>query len=121
MPSKSPNSGPCSPMPTDVVIGLTTWPDREGALEFAKKLVEEKLAACVNVLPPMTSVYRWEGNIERGEEHQLIIKTTNQMTDIIASRLESTHPYQLAEWLPLPALQSNHPYLNWIRESAHVD
>ncbi len=115
------NTSPPSPQPDDVVIVLTTWPDEPGAKAFASRLVEENLAACVNILPPMTSVYRWQGEIEEGREHQLVIKTTAKMTEVIASKLESTHPYELAEMLCLPTGQGDHPYLNWIRETTHAD
>ncbi len=104
-----------------VVLILTTWPDTAGAESFAKHLVEQKLAACINILPPMTSIYSWKGILETGTEHQLVIKTTEENVKAIASKLESTHPYELAEMLCLPVKAGGTQYLNWIKEITHVD
>ena len=60
---------------TDKIIVMTTWPDLAGARQFAQALLERRLAACINVLPEMRSIYRWQGELEQGTEHQLIIKT----------------------------------------------
>jgi periplasmic divalent cation tolerance protein len=75
-----------------VVLVLTTVPDAVRGEAIARELVEGRLAACVNVLPPMTSVYRWKGVLERDTEHQLVIKTTPDRVAAIEARLGQLHP-----------------------------
>ena len=84
---------------SDAVLVLTTLGSDADAVEFARILVEEHLAACVNVLPPMTSVYRWKGGVEQESEHQVVIKTTRGRVDALASRLHKLHPYDVPEFL----------------------
>lgn len=103
------------------VIILTTFPDRETAEVFAEELITEKLAACVNILPRMISIYSWQGSLERGEEHQLIIKTTEQHLDSVEQRLKTGHSYALPELLVLSAVSGSTEYLNWIYESTQTD
>jgi periplasmic divalent cation tolerance protein len=82
---------------------------------LAKTLVEERLAACVNVLAPMTSVYRWKNAVETEREQQLVIKTTAEAIPALRARLQELHPYELPEFLILDASGSD-TYLAWIRE-----
>ena len=101
----------------DIAIVLTTFPaDPDGAKAFARTLVDERLAACVNVQAPMTSIYRWEGAVEEALEHQLTIKTTtNHVADVIA-RIQELHPYDVPEILVLPVADGGEAYLRWIKE-----
>jgi periplasmic divalent cation tolerance protein len=99
------------------VLVLTTWPTDRDAATLARTLVEERLAACVSVLEPMVSVYRWQGAIEQSSERQVIIKTTAAQADTVADRLSALHPYDVPEILVLPIAQGSHAYLEWLRES----
>jgi periplasmic divalent cation tolerance protein len=95
-------------------VVLTTLGADADAAALARTLVEERLAACVNVLPVMTSVYRWKDAIEQEREQQLVIKTTAGRIDALRARLGQLHPYELPEFLVLPAGASE-AYLSWIR------
>ena len=97
-------------------IVLTTLAAEADAAALARTLVEERLAACVNVLPEMTSVYRWKGDIEQDRERQLVIKTSAGRIEALRARLRELHPYELPEFLVLNA-QGSEAYLAWIAES----
>ena len=98
------------------MIVLTTIGADADAAAFARLLVEERLAACVNVLPPMTSVYAWKGAIAEEQEQQLVIKTTQDQVATIKVRFQELHPYELPEFVVLSASASDE-YLAWLRES----
>lgn len=98
------------------VVVLTTLGTGTDAVELARTLVEEGLAACVNVLPPMQSVYRWKGAVEVDTEQQVVIKTTLANVPALETRLGALHPYELPEFLVLTA-QGSAAYLQWIAES----
>jgi periplasmic divalent cation tolerance protein len=104
-------------MTSDYVVVLTTMPaDGEGQA-FARSLVEERLAACVNLLAPMESVYRWEGQVERETERQVIIKTSRDRLVALWERVRELHPYEVPEFLVLPIIDGNDAYLRWVGES----
>ena len=86
---------------TDVVVILTTVPADDRGEAIGQALVDERLAACVNVLPPMTSIYRWRGVVERETERQLIIKTTRNRVPAVQARLAALHPYEVPEFIVL--------------------
>lgn len=98
------------------VVILTTLGASADAAAFARVLVNDRLAACVNVLPPMTSVYRWKGAIEEDREQQLVIKTTSDRIAAIEARFRELHPYELPEFVILDAATSA-AYLAWMRDS----
>jgi len=98
------------------VIILTTLGASADAAAFARVLVNDRLAACVNVLPPMTSVYRWKGAIEEDREQQLVIKTTSDRVAAIEARFRELHPYELPEFVILDA-DASAAYLAWMRDS----
>ena len=98
-----------------VQVVLVTAPDREVALQLARTLVEERLAACVNVVPGVASVYRWEGAVEQDEEILLVAKTRADRVTDLATRVRDLHPYDLPETLALPAAGGSEPYLSWVR------
>jgi periplasmic divalent cation tolerance protein len=104
-------------VPTDIVIVFTTLGADADATVFAHTLVEERLAACVNVLPPMISVYRWKGRVEQDREQQLIIKTTSASLGRLQARVRELHPYEVPEFLVLPAVGGSDSYLTWVQES----
>jgi periplasmic divalent cation tolerance protein len=102
---------------TELVLILTTVPPGgEAGLgeTIARTLVEERLAACVNVQAPMISVYRWKGVVERDSECQLLIKTVRQRTHQVRARIRDLHPYELPEWIVLTA-DAGREYLDWVR------
>ena len=104
-------------MPDEYVIVLTTWPSDGDAEDFARTLVTERLAACVNLLAPMTSIYRWEGQVEEGRERQVLIKTRRSQITALRERLHTLHPYEVPEFLVLPIDDGSEAYLAWISDS----
>jgi periplasmic divalent cation tolerance protein len=104
-------------MTHEYVIVLTTLPaDADGAA-FARALVEERLAACVNLSAPMDSIYRWEGTIEMETERQLVIKTSRDRVVELWDRVREMHPYDMPEFLVMPIIDGNDAYLKWVGES----
>jgi periplasmic divalent cation tolerance protein len=101
---------------TDLVIVLTTIGDEERAETLARQLVQERLAACVNVQGPMVSLYRWQGRLERESERQLVIKTTRRRLAALESRLDELHPYEVPEFLVLPVEGASDAYARWVDE-----
>jgi periplasmic divalent cation tolerance protein len=100
----------------NAVVVLTTLGESTDAAAFARVLVADRLAACVNVLPAMTSLYRWKGSIEEDREQQLVIKTTLDRVPAIEARFQELHPYELPEFVVLSVGASN-AYLEWLRDS----
>lgn len=101
---------------TDVVLILTTVPAAARAEAIARSLVDERLAACVNVLSTMTSFYRWQGKIEQEDERQIVIKTTRDRVAAVQTRLRDLHPYEVPEFLVLPVADGSTGYLDWVRK-----
>ena len=99
-----------------IAIVLTTIGADADATSLARTLVKERLAACVNILPPMTSFYRWKGAIEEDREQQLVMKTTPDQVAALGARLRELHPYELPEFVVLDAAASA-AYAAWVRES----
>ena len=101
---------------TEIVIVLTTVADNDGAEHLARRLVEERLAACVNLHAPMASFYRWQGRVERDPERQLVIKTTRARVAALEARLKELHTYELPEFLVLPVEVGSAAYVSWVGE-----
>jgi periplasmic divalent cation tolerance protein len=101
---------------SDLVFVVTTVADDEHAEGLARRLVDERLAACVNLLPPMVSCYRWKGAVERDIERLLIIKTTPERIGELEARLRELQTYQLPEFVVLNAEMASAAYLAWVRE-----
>lgn len=95
-------------------IVLTTCPDKAVAERIAQALVEEGLAACVNILPPMQSLYRWKGKIEQASEQLLIIKSSSARFPAIRERIQALHPYELPEIIAVPIADGLPGYLAWL-------
>jgi periplasmic divalent cation tolerance protein len=98
----------------DFSLVLTTFPADGDAEAFARTLVGERLAACVNVLPPMRSVYRWKGEVEAAGERQLLIKTKAASVAALEERVKALHPYCVPEFLVLPIGTGSAAYLAWL-------
>ncbi len=105
----------------DVRIVLSTFPSPEKAAEIARILVEENLAACVNLLPGVRSIYRWQGVVSDDTETLALIKTTAVRYDALASRLVSLHPYEVPEIIALNPAAGHAPYLAWIAGSTNAE
>ena len=101
---------------TDVVIVLTTVADDGAAETLAQRLVDERLAACVNLCPPMTSFYRWKGVVERDSERQLVIKTVRAQLPALKARIRQLHSYDLPEFVVLSVEDGSAEYLSWLAE-----
>ena len=101
----------------DFVIVLTTLPVETDAEIFASHLIEEKLAACVSILPLMRSLYRWKDAIERGDERQLLIKTSSGRLADLEARIRTIHPYEVPEFAAIPITHGSSSYLSWLAAS----
>ncbi len=99
------------------VIVLTTLAADADAGAIARALVDERLAACVNVLPAMDSIYRWKDRVEREPEQQLVIKTSARRVPALEARLRELHPYEVPEFLVIRAAGGSRTYLRWLAES----
>ena len=100
-----------------VVLVLTTLPADGDAEKLAATLIEERLAACVNILPPMRSVYRWHGKVETADERQLVIKTSFDRMSALEKRVKELHPYEVPEFLALTVNHTATDYLAWLADS----
>jgi len=99
-----------------IVLVLTTIASEADGSALGRTLVDEQLAACVNVFPAMTSVYRWKGQVEQDREQQLVIKTTADRVAAVEARFRELHPYELPEFLVLSAGASA-AYAGWVRDA----
>lgn len=104
-------------MTPEYVIVLTTLPNDADGVAFGRTLVEERLAACVNLLPAMESVYRWEGQVEQDRERQVIVKTSRERVVALWDRIRELHPYEVPEFIVLPITDGSDAYLRWLGES----
>lgn len=95
---------------------LTTCPNEQLAKTIAQHLVEEKLAACVNILPKITSIYSWDNKLQCDAEIQLLIKTTCEKFTQVNARINELHPYDVVEVIALNIQQGDNHYVNWIHE-----
>ena len=103
------------------LLVLTNVPDLECAQLVARTLVEARLAACVNLLPAVHSIYRWQGQIEEATEITLLIKTTSQQIDSLQKAIEKLHPYDVPEIIATPIVAGYAPYLQWIATETAKD
>lgn len=101
-------------MPDAVILVLTHLPDREHAEELARRLVDGRLAACVNIGAPVVSMYHWRGQFETTNEVPLVIKTRRALYARVEAAIRDGHPYELPEVVAVPILDGNAAYLDWI-------
>lgn len=104
----------------DVRIVLVTGPDAAVLESIGRVLVEERLAACVNVIPGVTSVYRWEGAVQADSEAVAMIKTTQARVADTRSRIVTLHPYDVPEFVVLDVSYGSPEYVRWVRESVGI-
>ena len=98
----------------DKIIVFVTCESKEQAETIAQALVSERLAACVNILAPCRSVYRWKGAVQRDEEHPLLVKTTGERYPALEEALRAAHPYELPEIIAVPVERGLPAYLDWV-------
>jgi len=98
------------------LLVLTNLPDRVAAETLAERLVAQRVAACVNILAPCRSVYRWQGALQRDEEHPMLIKTTGERYAALEQAIREVHPYELPEIVAVPIERGLPAYLNWVAE-----
>jgi periplasmic divalent cation tolerance protein len=96
------------------LLVVTNLPERAAAERIADLLVEKRLAACVNILAPCRSVYRWKGAVQHDEEHPLLIKTTAERYPALEQALRAAHPYELPEIIAVPVERGLPGYLDWV-------
>lgn len=102
---------------TDKRIVFTTAGSKEEAQKIAHGLVEQRLAACVNIVGPIQSVYRWKGSVETAAEYLLLVKTTAEVFDQVRDAIRVLHSYELPECIQVPIEAGADEYLSWIEES----
>jgi periplasmic divalent cation tolerance protein len=101
---------------SEVLVVLTNCPDAASARRIADALVEQRLAACVNELAPVQSVYRWQGAIERATEVPLLIKCTRERYPALEAAIRALHPYSVPEIIAWPLAAGYAPYLRWVED-----
>lgn len=105
---------------TDVHVVLVTAPDREAAAELVRRLLDERLVACGNILGGLTSVYRWEGETQEDSEALIILKTHSSTLQDVVKRTAQLHPYDVPEILALPVAEGLASYLTWVGRECTV-
>ena len=106
---------------TDAILVYVTVPDRACAMSLAHAAVDAGLAACANILPNMTSIYRWKGAVEEAEEMILLLKTRADMFEKLEEKMRALHPYECPCLVALPFVNGSAPYLDWINDSLKKD
>jgi periplasmic divalent cation tolerance protein len=104
----------------EACVVLVTCASEAAAEALATTLVEERLAACGNIVPGVRSIYRWQGAVQRDSETLLLLKTTAATVPALSGRVRELHPYDLPEVLALPVSGGLHEYLEWIEESTNL-
>ena len=103
-------------MAEEVLLVLSTFPEAETARRIARQIVEEKYAACANLLPPIESIYWWEGKVEQGNEALVLFKTTAARFEGMQARLRQLHPYEVPEIIAVAIERGLPEYLRWVAE-----
>lgn len=101
-------------MVLEPILVITNFPEKKGAVALAEALIDQHLAACVNVLSPCASIYRWQGTVESADEIPVLIKTLRQHYDRVEQLIKMMHPYELPEVIMVPILNGLPAYLQWI-------
>ncbi|HZT31205.1 MAG TPA: divalent-cation tolerance protein CutA [Bryobacteraceae bacterium] len=105
---------------TDKIVVFSTCSSSEEAEKIARLLVEQRLAACVNVLPGIRSIYHWQGAVESAIEWLLVIKSRRSLFDLLRNALEKAHSYEVPEVLALPVVDGSPNYLSWLEGELHA-
>lgn len=102
------------------LLVLTSLPDRDAAERLAKRLIESRTAACVNVLAPCRSVYRWKDGVQIDDEHPVLVKTTEERYEALEAEIRQLHPYELPEIIAVPIERGLPAYLKWIDDETRA-
>jgi len=108
------------PTDNDVLLVLTNLPDADSAGALATTLIESGVAACVNILAPATSVYRWEGKVQTDTETPMLIKCTRAAWPMLEKAIRAGHPYELPEIIAVPVTLGLPDYLDWVRSEIRI-
>ncbi|MCC2617102.1 divalent-cation tolerance protein CutA [Aestuariibacter halophilus] len=100
---------------SDIRIALCTCPDMASAQHIAQQIIAQRLAACVNILPGITSLYWWDDAVQQDNEVQLVIKTCDNALAELSKTVHQAHPYDTPEWLVLTAVDASEQYAQWMR------
>ena len=115
-------AAPATQLPSQLsILVLTHLPDKPAAMELARALVTERLAACVNVGAPVQSMYHWQGQIETADEIPVTIKTRAVLYPRVEAAILACHPYELPEIVAIPLLDGLRPYLDWLDAETVAD
>ena len=98
----------------NALLVLTNLPDRAAAEKLADALIQKRVAACVNILAPCRSIYRWKGAVQHDEEHPVLIKTTGERYAALEAAIREAHPYELPEIVAVPIERGLPAYLDWV-------
>lgn len=101
---------------TDAMLVLTTLPNADAAVELSRSVVNEKLAACANILPAIRSIYRWKDKVQDDNEVLVLLKTRQEQFERLRARILELHPYEVPEVIAIPVEQGYQGYLDWIAE-----
>ncbi|NRA53752.1 MAG: divalent-cation tolerance protein CutA [Gammaproteobacteria bacterium] len=104
---------------TEFIQVTCNCPDEDSARQIAQSLVELKLAACVNIIANVESIYSWQGQLEQAREVQLQIKTSKSLYQALEDKILQLHPYDVAEVIALPIISGNKAYLDWLKGNLH--
>ncbi|MBA2669372.1 MAG: divalent-cation tolerance protein CutA [Gemmatimonadetes bacterium] len=102
-----------------LIFVITTLADAAAGERLVHTLLDDGLIACGNLLPGMTSIYRWKGSIERADEVMVILKTRSSLADPLFSRIAELHPYEVPELVALPVAKVSHAYSAWVRQETN--
>jgi periplasmic divalent cation tolerance protein len=105
---------------SETLLVITNLPDRDAAMKLAQALVQQRLAACVNVLSGCTSVYRWQGAEEQADEVPVLIKTRAARYAELEASIRALHPYELPEIIAVPVVRGLPEYLDWVTEETAI-
>ena len=102
------------------LLVITNLPDRATAEKLAEALIDGRLAACVNILSPCRSVYRWQGKVQHAEEFPLLVKTTRERYAAVEQAIRAAHPYELPEIIAVPVERGLPAYLDWVAQQTRA-
>ncbi|HEU5210682.1 MAG TPA: divalent-cation tolerance protein CutA [Longimicrobiales bacterium] len=102
---------------TSARVVLVTAPDMNTAETLAERLVDERLAACANIVPGIVSIYRWDEQVQRDDEVLIVLKTEQERVEALRERVVTLHPYDVPEVVVLPITEGHVPYLEWLTRS----
>ncbi|MEI6859732.1 MAG: divalent-cation tolerance protein CutA [Shewanella sp.] len=103
-------------MQSKLLLVITTLPSQKSATKLAKQLVEKKLAACIQISAPVTSIYRWQDKVCEEHEYQLQIKCTQDCYSALEQTINKLHPYKVPEIIAIPVINGLFEYVNWVKE-----